>query len=66
MRHDWIFEVLRDLKAYALANGLPAVAAKADEALRVARAEIVGPQKAPDVGVEPEGGGGFPPFGRPH
>ncbi|WP_430464896.1 hypothetical protein [Tabrizicola sp.] len=40
MRHDWIFDVLRDLRAYAQANGLPALAAKADEALRVARAEL--------------------------
>jgi hypothetical protein len=40
MRHDWIFDVLSDLKAYAIANNLPAVAAKADEALAVARAEI--------------------------
>ncbi len=40
MSHDWIFDVLRDLRAYALANGLPALAAKADEAIRVAEAEI--------------------------
>lgn len=40
MRHDWIFDVLKDLKSYAQANGLPALAAKADEALQVARAEI--------------------------
>ena len=40
MRHDWIFEVLRDLKAYAQANGLPALAQKADEAMRVAQAEL--------------------------
>ena len=41
MRHEWVFDVLRDMKAYAQANGLPALAAKADEALRVARAEII-------------------------
>lgn len=40
IRHDWIFDVLSDLKAYALANGLPVIAAKADEALAVARAEV--------------------------
>jgi hypothetical protein len=40
MQHDWIFEVLGDLQAYASRNGLPLLAAKADEALRVARAEI--------------------------
>ena len=40
MRHDWIFDVLQDLRAYAQSNGLPALALKADEALRVARAEM--------------------------
>ncbi len=40
MSHTWIFDMLRDLRAYALANGLPAVAAKAEETLRVAEAEI--------------------------
>lgn len=40
MRHDWVFEVLTDLCAYAEKNGLPALAASAAEALAVARAEI--------------------------
>ncbi len=40
MSHDWIFEMLRDLRAYALANGLPATAAKTEEALRIAEAEV--------------------------
>lgn len=40
MRHDWIFDVLRDLRAYALTNGLPGLAVQAEEALRVARVEI--------------------------
>ena len=40
MRHDWIFDVLSDLKAYCLANGLPALAAKADEAFVVAQEEL--------------------------
>lgn len=46
MRHDWIFDVLRDLKAYALANQMAALAVKADEALIVARAEIARSQSA--------------------
>lgn len=59
MRHDWIFDVLRDLRAYALANGLPALAAKAEEALRIAQAEI--------AAATGEGGpGGVPPGGRAH
>jgi hypothetical protein len=40
MGHDWIFDVLRDLRAYALTNDLPALAAKAEEALRVAEVEV--------------------------
>jgi len=40
MPHDWIFDVLADLKIYAERNGLSATAAKAAEALIVARAEI--------------------------
>ena len=40
MGHDWVFDVLEDLKSYATANGLLALAAKADEALKVAAAEI--------------------------
>lgn len=42
MGHDWIFDVLRDLISYAQANGLPAVAAKAEETLKVAEAEVAG------------------------
>lgn len=44
MGHDWIFEVLSDVKAYADRHGLVALAAKAEEALAVARAEIAAEQ----------------------
>lgn len=40
MRHDWVFDVLGDLKSYARANGLPELAAMAEETLKVAMAEI--------------------------
>lgn len=40
MGHDWILSVLKDLSSYARSNGLPGLANKADEALRVAEAEI--------------------------
>ena len=40
MGHEWIFDVLKDLRSYASANGLQALARKADEALQVAEAEI--------------------------
>ena len=37
---DWILEVLRDLTTFARANDMPALASKADEALRAAEVEI--------------------------
>ena len=55
MGHDWIFDVLQDLRAYALANGLTRLAAKVDEALQIA-SEDLGPHigaagaKLPDDG----------------
>lgn len=64
MRHDWVFDVLRDLKAYAQANGLSALALKADEALHIARAEIVA-QPAPDSSADPDNSAPSPP-GRAH
>jgi hypothetical protein len=47
MRQSWIFDVLRDLKAYALLNGLPGLAAKADEALEVAEVEVAARSMVP-------------------
>ena len=40
MRHEWIFDVLADLRVYAMQHGLIALAAKTEEAQRVARAEV--------------------------
>lgn len=56
MGHDWIFEVLGDLRDYALANGLPAVAAKAEETLAVARAEVAAQRDLPGNGNASGGG----------
>ncbi|SEN80078.1 hypothetical protein SAMN05216227_102536 [Pseudorhodobacter antarcticus] len=39
MRHDWIFDVLADLRVYADENNLPALAAQVTTALQVARLE---------------------------
>ncbi len=64
MRHEWVFDVLRDLKAYAQSNGLPALAAKAEEALAIARAEIVA-LPTTDPGAD-SGTGGTPIGGRRH
>lgn len=54
MGHDWVFDVLHDLRAYALANGFVGLAATVDEALLVAVREIM-----PQSGLmarQPEGG----------
>jgi hypothetical protein len=40
MAHEWIFEVLQDIRSYSQKNGLPALMAQMDEALRVAQQEI--------------------------
>jgi hypothetical protein len=40
MRHDWIFDVLADLRAYANENDLPALAEQVAAALRIAESEI--------------------------
>lgn len=61
MGHEWIIDVLKDLSSYARANGLPALAGKAEEALRVAEAEI--PAALAFVAARP---GGFSPGGKAH
>jgi hypothetical protein len=53
MGHDWIFDVLRDMRIYALSNDLPALAAKAEDALRVAEVEIAEKTRTGSVGVHP-------------
>lgn len=40
MGHQWILDVLADLRAYAAQNGLLTLAAKTDETLRTARDEL--------------------------
>jgi hypothetical protein len=42
MRHDWIFEVLTDLRSYAQTNGLPRLSEHVETVLRTAREEIDG------------------------
>lgn len=44
MRHEWVFDVLTDLHAYALRNGLPGLAAKVEATLHEAHREIRGPE----------------------
>jgi len=53
MRHDWVFDVLSDLLAYANQNGLPRLAARVSDAIDEARREIAvsgeGSEEAPQV-----------------
>lgn len=65
MRHDWIFDVLKDLRTFAQRNGLPALAAQVETAMRVAQAEI-GDADPATMAAEAEVQGGLPPGGRPH
>jgi len=51
MRHDWIIDVLTDLRSYSQMHGMAALAQKVDEALSIARVEI---------GKDPENTGGGP------
>ncbi len=62
MRHDWVFDVLRDLLSYAQRNDLPALAARVEAAMAVARAEIAA---AHDLGPAGDPAGGARP-GRAH
>lgn len=65
MRHDWIFDVLNDLRSYALQNDLPALAEQAERTLRIARAEIASLTHEENETPE-EGGDGTPPMSGPH
>jgi hypothetical protein len=50
MSHDWVFDVLSDLLAYATRNELPGLAAKVADAIDEARREIssaVGSEEPP-------------------
>ena len=40
MKQDWILDVLFDLRSFARANGMPALAAQLDDATFVAQAEL--------------------------
>lgn len=50
MGHDWILDVLTDLKTYARANGLPTLAEHLDDAQLVAQIEIASQTKEGRVG----------------
>jgi hypothetical protein len=67
MSHDWILDVLADLRRYALKNDLPRLARQVDAALRTARHELVQARPAPPTDGPDDGeGGSAPPGGRPN
>lgn len=45
MQNDWILDVLADLKAFAVANGLGALAEQLDDTTLVAASEIASSHK---------------------
>ncbi|MDD9741788.1 MAG: hypothetical protein RID15_00060 [Marinovum algicola] len=51
MQHDWILDVLADLKTFALSNGLPALAEQLDDARIVAMAEQASCTEGTGIGV---------------
>lgn len=51
MGHDWIIDVLTDLKTFARANGMPSLAAQLDDASFVAQAEMASLAEGNGVGL---------------
>lgn len=45
MRHDWIFDVLTDLRSYALQNGLLDLAHQVDITLSTARRDVAAAER---------------------
>lgn len=67
MRHDWIIDLLQDLRAYALKNRLPVLAERTEDLLAVAMAEIAARRaKDDEASGGSSGSGGSPPQGMPH
>ncbi|MDQ2092120.1 hypothetical protein [Marimonas arenosa] len=56
MKNDWILDVLTDLKAFAKANGLVALAEQLEDASLVAAAEIASDGEGSRVDAEPAKG----------
>jgi|APFre7841882793_1041355.scaffolds.fasta_scaffold59545_2 hypothetical protein len=49
MRHDWIFDVLTDLRSYALQNDLRDLAEQVEITLRTARRDVAAADRAEDA-----------------
>lgn len=52
MNNDWILDVLADLKAFAQANGLKALAEQLDDTSLVAAAEIASEGEGQAIGAK--------------
>ena len=64
MTHDWILDVLTDLRSFALSNGMTALAEQLDDTKLVASAEVASLAErarighaGDDIAVEPYLGG---------
>lgn len=53
-KNDWILDVLADLKAFAAANGLAALAEQLDDTTLVAAAELAARADVARVGMDGE------------
>ncbi len=51
MGHDWILDVLADLKTYARSNGMLSLAAQLDDASFVAQVEVASLTEGNGIGV---------------
>jgi hypothetical protein len=51
MGHDWILDVLADLKTYARVNGMPSLAAQLDDASFVAQVEVASLTEGNGIGI---------------
>lgn len=60
MADDWIFNLLGDLRRFALANGLPALAAQIETTERVAAVELAARNDAGEADPMMGGQGGRP------
>lgn len=51
MQHDWILDVLADLRSFAMTNGLPALAEQLEDSRMVAMAEVASLEEGAGVGL---------------
>lgn len=57
MGHEWIIDVLADLRSFAAANNLPVLASQLDETALIASAEIDTTMEKPSRQVRGDGPG---------